>query len=186
MNRSGRYGASRDAILDAAAELIRTKGVAGTSISDIVHASGTSAGAIYHHFTSKQDIVLAVSVRAVGEPVAIALASTAPLSPAQLFVLAAERVAGEERTSAMLVQIWAGAAADEQLRDVLAFHGDGFAAGVAAHIADWCAVRGLDPVHTAQLVIGAVIGLAVQQNIFVDFDRAAYVTRMAALLDGLG
>ena len=85
MNRSGRYGASRGAILDAAGELIRTKGVAGTSISDIVHASGTSAGAIYHHFASKQDIVLAVSLRAVAEPVAIALAETGPMSPAELF-----------------------------------------------------------------------------------------------------
>ena len=56
-----RYGASREAILNAADTLIRQRGVAGTSVADIIAASGTSAGAIYHHFESKHDIVLAVA-----------------------------------------------------------------------------------------------------------------------------
>ena len=56
--------------------------------------------------------MLAVSLRAVAEPVAIALAETGPMSPAELFALAAERAVAEPTTSAMLVQIWAGAAAD--------------------------------------------------------------------------
>ena len=186
MNRSGRYGASRGAILDAAEELIRTKGVAGTSISDIVNASGTSAGAIYHHFASKQDIVLAVSLRAVAEPVAIALAETGPMSPAELFALAAERAVAEPTTSAMLVQIWAGAAADATLRDLLATHGAGFHAGVAAHIAEWCATHGLDASQVAQTVVGAVIGLVVQASVFGDFDRRGYVDQVRELLERLG
>ncbi len=172
-------------ILDAAAELIRAKGVAGTSISDIVSASGTSAGAIYHHFAAKQDIVLAVSLRAIAEPVSIALAATGPVSPSQLFLLAADRVAGEANTRAMLVQLWAGAAADPTLRDVMAASGDGFAVGVAAHVSAWCEERGLDPVGTARLVIGAVIGLAVQESVFLDFDRQDYVSRYSAIFDRL-
>lgn len=185
VNRSGRYGAGREAILDATAELIRTKGVAGTSISDIVQASGTSAGAIYHSFSSKQDIVLAVSLRAIDQPVTIALAATGSVSPAELFALAAERVAAEPTTSAMLVQIWAGAAADAKLRDLLATHGEGFYAGVAAHVTEWCDARGLDATEVAQAVVGAVIGLAVQGSVFGDFDRRAYVNQVGRLLDRL-
>lgn len=186
MNRSGKYGASRDAILDAAAELIRTKGVAGTSISDIVHSSGTSAGAIYHHFSSKQDIVLAVAMRAIGEPVALALASTGPVSPATLFALAAERVTQEETASAMLVQIWAGAAADPELNQLVANHGDGFHAGVAEHVALWCSEHRQNPVEVAQLLVGAVIGLAVQQSVFADFNRTSYVDQTVRMLECLG
>lgn len=183
VSRTGRNGGSRQAILDAAAELIRTKGVVGTSISDIVHASGTSAGAIYHWFASKQEIVLAVGQRAVGEPVALATASTGPVSPGRLFRLAAQRVVEEGPTSALLVQVWAGAAADPLLRDLLLSHGEGFHAGVARHIEDWCQTRGLDPVVTAQTVVGAVIGMAVQDNVFPAFDRDAYVAQVADLLD---
>lgn len=186
MTRTARYGASHDAILDAAAGLIATKGVAGTSISDIVHASGTSAGAIYHHFSSKQDIVLAVAIRAIGQPVAIALTSTGPVSPAELFRLAADRVALEEATSAMLVQVWAGAAADPLLRGVFTAQGDGFYAGVAEHVTQWCSEHDQDPVVIAQLLVGAVIGLAVQRSVFEDFDRAAYVAQVVAMLDRLG
>lgn len=183
MTRTAKYGASRNAILDAAARLIGTKGVAGTSISDIVHASDTSAGAIYHHFASKQEIVVAVAIRAIGQPVELALASTGPVSPAELFVLAADRVALEEATSAILVQIWAGAAADPLLRGVLTAQGDGFYAGVAEHVAQWCADHGQDPVEVAQLLVGAVIGLAVQHSVFDDFDREGYVRNTARLLD---
>jgi AcrR family transcriptional regulator len=41
---------SRQAIIDAAGELIRSHGVQGASIARLVKLSGTSAGAIYHHF----------------------------------------------------------------------------------------------------------------------------------------
>lgn len=46
----------RERILAAALRLFVEKGFHGTSIPDIVTASGTSIGAVYHHFGSKKEL----------------------------------------------------------------------------------------------------------------------------------
>lgn len=51
---------SRDAIVEAAANLIHVQGVAGTSIDDILTASGTGKSQLYYYFESKDDLVHAV------------------------------------------------------------------------------------------------------------------------------
>ena len=45
-------------ILEIAFHLFTTKGYEKTSIQDIVDALGMSKGAIYHHFKSKEEILL--------------------------------------------------------------------------------------------------------------------------------
>ena len=47
-------------ILDAAVEIFAQKGYHDTRVDDIVKASGTSKGAVYFHFPSKQDVFLFV------------------------------------------------------------------------------------------------------------------------------
>lgn len=51
---------NRDRILDAAAQLLYRRGYSGTSIEDIVAASGVSKSNFYYHFPSKEDLGLAV------------------------------------------------------------------------------------------------------------------------------
>ncbi|RUL88525.1 TetR/AcrR family transcriptional regulator [Tautonia sociabilis] len=51
---------TRDAILDAAAELFLRLGVHATSVEDILEASGTGKGQLYHYFGSKEGLVRAV------------------------------------------------------------------------------------------------------------------------------
>lgn len=46
--------ATRDHIVSAAAEHFNTVGYAATNISDILAGTGTSKGALYHHFPSKK------------------------------------------------------------------------------------------------------------------------------------
>ena len=66
----------RDAILDAAEQLIRTRGYEQMSIQDVQDELGVSRGAIYHYFDSKSAILQAVLDRmvdagtAVVEPIA--------------------------------------------------------------------------------------------------------------------
>lgn len=51
-------------ILDTAFRLFMEKGYEHTSIQDIIdHLGGLSKGAIYHHFKSKEDILIAVTDR---------------------------------------------------------------------------------------------------------------------------
>ena len=61
---------SRQAIVAAAGELIRTRGVQGMAISELIVASGTSAGAIYHHFPNRTAIVVEVARTALAWPLA--------------------------------------------------------------------------------------------------------------------
>ncbi len=55
-------------ILDVAFRLFMEKGYEHTSIQDIInHLGGLSKGAIYHHFRSKEDILIAVTDRMTAE-----------------------------------------------------------------------------------------------------------------------
>ncbi|MCL4269558.1 MAG: TetR/AcrR family transcriptional regulator [Anaerolineales bacterium] len=57
---------TRDDILDAAAQVFRQKGFHGASMSDIASALDVQKASLYHHVTSKQEILLALLDRALG------------------------------------------------------------------------------------------------------------------------
>jgi AcrR family transcriptional regulator len=73
---------TRDAILDAAAQVIRKKGFHAASMADIADAVNLQKASLYHHIASKQEILLALLDRALAmltaqiEPLAIS--STPP------------------------------------------------------------------------------------------------------------
>ncbi len=54
---------TRDAIVDAAAELMYVNGVAGTSVDKVLAASGTGKSQMYHYFKNKDQLVEAVIAR---------------------------------------------------------------------------------------------------------------------------
>ncbi len=58
MARSTVESATRDRLLTAALDVFAAKGYHGAIVDDIVAASGTSKGAFYHYFPSKQGIFL--------------------------------------------------------------------------------------------------------------------------------
>ena len=51
---------TRARIVDAAAELFYERGVSATGLGDVIAASGTGKGQLYHFFTDKGDLVSAV------------------------------------------------------------------------------------------------------------------------------
>src|SRR4030081_916048 len=51
-----RKARTRAEILDHAARLFRLRGHAGTNIDDVMLAAGLTRGAVYAHFTSKDDL----------------------------------------------------------------------------------------------------------------------------------
>ncbi len=57
---------TREDILDAAAQVIRQKGFHGASMSDIAKAVNLQKPSLYHHVSSKQEILLALLERALG------------------------------------------------------------------------------------------------------------------------
>lgn len=56
---------TRDDILDAAAQVIRKKGFHGASMADIAEAVKLQKASLYHHVSSKQEILLALLDRAI-------------------------------------------------------------------------------------------------------------------------
>lgn len=57
-SRPGKKGvATRARILDSAALIFRTKGYAGTRLSDVAAAANTQAGSLYYHFPSREELV---------------------------------------------------------------------------------------------------------------------------------
>src|SRR3972149_4151373 len=57
---------TRDHILDAAAQVFRQKGFHGASMTDIAEAVNLQKASLYHHVSSKQEILLALLERALG------------------------------------------------------------------------------------------------------------------------
>ena len=51
--------ATRLKLLDAARDVIRTKGYAATTVDDICAAAGVTKGGFFHHFPSKEQLGIA-------------------------------------------------------------------------------------------------------------------------------
>lgn len=170
MPSSKRPALVRAAILGASAELIRQQGVAGTSIADVVAASGTSAGAIYHHFGSKEQLVLAVGRAAMAVPLQLIEERAGGLSPIELMAAALGRVAQDRAIPELLLQIWAGAKADSALHQALVGELSAVKTGIASLINDWCDDHDYDadPSTVTSLILSMVTGFGVLQALGVD------------------
>jgi AcrR family transcriptional regulator len=82
---------AREEILDAAAELFTSLGYASTSTRRIADAVGIRQASLYHHFATKDDILDALLVGTVDDPLRLAtelLAESGPSAP-RLHALAA-------------------------------------------------------------------------------------------------
>jgi AcrR family transcriptional regulator len=58
--RQDRAERTRNVILDAAAEAFEARGFAGASLSDILARAGVTKGALYFHFSSKEELAKAL------------------------------------------------------------------------------------------------------------------------------
>ena len=182
--------AAREAILGAATELIRVDGVTGMSIADLIARSGTSAGAIYHHFGSKQGVVLEVARTAISRPIELVLGtpSEAGFSPAELMRAALAQVVRNQGTSEVLLQIWAGAYADRELAELLKEQGAGMRMMLMSLARSWCQANApsVDPEGLTEVMIGLVVGYAVQRSILPEALLEAYPATAEHLLALLG
>jgi TetR/AcrR family transcriptional repressor of nem operon len=67
---------SKMKLLDAAADVVRAKGYTAARVEDVCAAAGVTKGCFFHHFTSKEDLMLAASAR--WDEVGAALVDAAP------------------------------------------------------------------------------------------------------------
>lgn len=68
-NETGRTPSRRDEILAVAATVIAERGIKQATVRDIGEAAGILSGSLYHHFSSKDQIVLELLLPALEEAV---------------------------------------------------------------------------------------------------------------------
>lgn len=113
--------ARRDQIARAAVEQFSLRGIHSTSMANIIESSGLSAGAIYRHFSGKDEIIAYVARAAIDSVFAgvRGLLDTEPLpSPAEVMTLITEGVSTSEVSSGYIVQVWGEAATNATVRGI--------------------------------------------------------------------
>jgi TetR/AcrR family transcriptional regulator len=153
---------SKDAILDAAQDLIAQHGYAGFSIRDLSRESGLAKGTIYHHFQDKREIYRYVMERDFSELVGRldeAVATTEdPVAWLRCFVRAYLRQANERRTHIRALLRELGAMEGEMRQMALKIR-EGVAGPVAAVIQRGMAqgrFRDVPPQVAVMALIGAL------------------------------
>ena len=184
--------ARRDEIVSAALRCFSKKGYQRTSMADIIEESGLSAGAIYGHFAGKQELFAAVAGRVLEERRSELEARRSgggePLSPGQIIATMLDGMR-REPFSNVIVQLWAEAALDPGIRELVYDVFTRLRGAVQAGLSEWAAVPGHvddDPeawaARMAPVVLGLGPGFMVQRAIIEGFDEDAYLTALPELL----
>jgi AcrR family transcriptional regulator len=160
--------ATRDRILDAALSVFAGKGYHRATVDDIVRASGTSKGAVYHHFSNKEAVFVALVddfASRLASAVAAAIGThSGALGKVEAALTAALTTFADNERLARLILLEAvalGATWDAKRAEV---H-DRFAALIQAHLDEARVEGAIPPVDTrlATLVwLGAVNEIVVQ------------------------
>lgn len=183
--------ARRRQIANAAMRCFARKGFQAATMADIIEESGLSAGAIYGHYASKNDIVLLVANEVVAHRFTTNFAESASLiHPTDALAhLLRELWEDLEHTTGMLLQVWAEAISSEEMRDIAITVIERLQ-GILGHYLEQWFIRqeGLTPAVAAEkagrylpLLLGVAQGFIVQSALFPDFDQDRYLESLTAI-----
>jgi AcrR family transcriptional regulator len=109
----------RRRIAAAAMECFAVNGIGGTSMADIVRASGLSSGAIYSHFDNKAELLRHVMSTMLEERFTAVAAkpdgAAATVTPEMLLVRLLAGPSANRAQTRVLVQVWGEMSRDEDL-----------------------------------------------------------------------
>ncbi|GHF53890.1 AcrR family transcriptional regulator [Deinococcus metalli] len=185
----------KDAILTSAAGCFAQDGFHATSMADIIHASGLSAGSVYRYFKNKDDLIAAIVDRYLGTVIeAVVATSKRADSPADAVVESLRLISWrlhatpDEPLIRLLPQIWSEALRNDAIRsrgqelyrDLLAH----FAALVRRAQVAGTLSPDLSPDATAQTMLALIQGHLLQAMLLDDIDLDAYGSAVRRLLAG--
>ena len=175
-----RRARTREALLDAAAELFAERGVEGASVDAIAEKADRTSGALYDHFGSKDGLLYALLEGWVDDVAAVTGAelSTATTLDERMAVMwrnVADPVAGEGRWIALEHELWSYATRNEEAGRYLARRYRAIWDQVSDGVAEW--VDGVPDVGPA--LIGLLLGLEMMRR--VDPDAVTDELAIAAL-----
>lgn len=172
----------RREIVAAASECFLEHGYEGASMHRIIAATGLSAGALYNHFPSKQELV-AAAARAALDRVLVAAEDESGADPAAWVVGLLERLAADPATTRLLLITWGGAVSDPGLAALAGEHLGRVRDRVEARYGRWAVEElGLDDDAArewagmfAQAILSVLQGWVVQSCLLPGFDHGAYL-----------
>lgn len=185
--------ARRTEIAEAALRCFAAKGYRGTSMADIIAESGLSAGAIYGHYASKEELFFAAAqliMSARSGELRDLRADHGPLAPGEVMATLLDGMRHDAITPGLFLQVWAEAGIDPSLREMV----QGFLRPVRelllTLVSEWAAANpataGPDPDAYAQRTVPVLMGLApgfmVLRTIVSDFDEEAYLETVRRLI----
>jgi AcrR family transcriptional regulator len=184
--------ARRDQITEAAMRAFADKGFARTSMADIIAESGLSAGAIYLHFESKQQIAVAAARVVVGhrrDDIAERLTREPLPDPDELIAVIMSGLREDIHDSRLLVQMWGAAVTDPEIAGIVTEIIDQLRAQFLPYLTRWAiehrAYSPADAAAWAGTVLPVLLGLSqgyiVQSAVFPDFDSDGYLAGVRAL-----
>jgi AcrR family transcriptional regulator len=183
--------ARRAEIARAALRCFTRKGFQATSMADIIAESGLSAGAIYGHYKSKEELIeLAIGDVLDGRFLEVAEASRRdPFpDPGEVVGMLVTGIREQIGSYSLLVQVWGEVAVDANLRPLVGKIGARIRAMFTGYLTEWYTSLGYEPARAAEvaasiapLYVGIVQGFAVQSALFDDFDPDAYLAAAAAV-----
>lgn len=121
-DRSARKAATRTRLLEAAARVYAARGFAGATLDDVAEEAGLTKGAVYGHFGSKDNLLVALMDEYVAAKVSeqVGLFDRDETTWKRPFV-GSDRFIGELDESAdafrLLIEFWLAATRDEALRE---------------------------------------------------------------------
>lgn len=180
--------ARREQVAAAALARFAEKGFQRTSMADIIEASGLSAGAIYLHFESKQQIVLAVARRVLSRRLGDlqSVGDETPIDPVAMLELILDGMVDDLLDARLVPQVWGEATTDPELAALVT---DIFATvrGALTHyLTAWAGRRGVaDPGAWAASAIPVMLALAqgfiLQRALLPGFDADDYFAAVRAV-----
>jgi AcrR family transcriptional regulator len=184
----------RDRILRGAMEVFVRKGVASTTMGDIIEATGLSAGAIYGYYAGKDDLI-----RQVAEDVLLSrrselerLARGEPLvPPSQLIRALLGGLLAELPEPALVLHFWAQSRADARVRAVAERALDTLGGAMNGYLTAWFRSQGMTPARARTraarvrpALISLIQGFVVQNALGFETDVDTYAAAVEAALDG--
>jgi AcrR family transcriptional regulator len=157
--RTAAGAATRERILAAAERLFAERGYTGVSMPAIAAAAGITAGAIYKHFESKEQLFFTIVRRAVEATPTTTAADGLAGAPALAAIVAAYTTRRLKRVRQLAVEIHYAAAQDPQVRRLLRSSVDYEIGDMTLRIGEAQAAGEIDPSINPQLTATVVMSL---------------------------
>ena len=180
--------ARRDEIAAAAMRVLRVKGVAGTSVADIVRESGLSAGAIYSNFTNKAELAAYVADHVTSwklDELNALAADGAAHPPSAIMATVLNSAVNESAPFDLVVQFWGEAVPDDTLHARVVDTIDELRGGFQRAVHAWAtAERPDDPGFAGRLAAAMVAvcqGYILTAALRGEHGTAGYIDAVTAL-----